>query len=682
MKNLPRLATLSVGLLALAAQAAEPTQAFSPRDLNALVRVSDPQVSPDGRHMVYVQRETDFDGNRGRNDLWMLDLSGTNSRPRRLTQHSASDTHPRWSIDGSSIYFLSARTGATQIWRLPLNGGEAVQITDYPIDIGTFRFSRQGDRIALSMEVYQQCEDLKCTRARLDATAKSKVTARSYDSLFVRHWDTWGNGARNNLFVAELKPDGRAGIPVNVSRSLDADVPSKPFGGDEEFVFSPNGKNIVFSARVAGREEAWSTNFDLYEAPVTGSAAPRNLTPDNPAWDTQPVFLGNGDLAWLAMEHAGFEADRFRIKLRSGNTVREVAPRWDRSVQHLEVSRDGRTLLATASDLGQTPLFAVEVKSGRVSPVSGPGHVAQFSPARQGNVVLWHDLATPPDFYLLSANGSQRRLTNVNAELLAARSLGTFEQFDFKGWNDETVHGYLVNPPGYSAGGKYPIAFIVHGGPQVSFQNQWNWRWNAQAFAARGYAVVFVDFHGSPGYGQAFTDSISQHWGDRPFEDLQKGLAAALEKYPHLDGKRACSLGASYGGYMQNWFAGNWPDGFRCIVNHAGIFDTRSMYYTTEELWFTEWENGGPYFKTPEIHERFNPANHVQKWRTPMLVTHGQLDHRVPYSQGIATFTALQRLGVESRLEVFPDENHWILKPANSIHWYETVLGWLDAHTK
>jgi len=682
MKNLSRLATLSVFLLASAAQAAEPTQEFSPRDLNALVRVSDPQVSPDGRHMVYVQRETDFDGNRGRNDLWMLDLSGTNSRPRRLTQHSASDTHPRWSIDGDSIYFLSARTGATQIWRLPLNGGEAVQITDYPVDIGTFRFSRQGDRIALSMEVYQDCEDLKCTRERLDATAKSKVTARSYDSLFVRHWDTWGNGARNNLFVAELKADGRAGVPVNVSRSLDADVPSKPFGGDEEFVFSPNGKNIVFSARVAGREEAWSTNFDLFEAPVTGNAAPRNLTPDNPAWDTQPVFLANGDLAWLAMEHAGFEADRFRIKLRSGNTVREVALQWDRSVQHLEVARDGRTLLATASDLGQSPLFAVEVKSGRVSPVSGPGHVAQFSPARQGNVVLWHDLATPPDFYLLSANGSQRRLTNVNAELLAARSLGTFEQFNFKGWNDETVYGYLVNPPGYSAGGKYPIAFIVHGGPQVSFQNQWNWRWNAQAFAARGYAVVFIDFHGSPGYGQAFTDSISQHWGDRPFEDLQKGLAAALEKYPHLDGKRACSLGASYGGYMQNWFAGNWPDGFRCIVNHAGIFDTRSMYYTTEELWFTEWENGGPYFKTPEIHERFNPANHVQKWRTPMLVTHGQLDHRVPYSQGIATFTALQRLGVESRLEVFPDENHWILKPANSIHWYETVLDWLDAHTK
>jgi dipeptidyl aminopeptidase/acylaminoacyl peptidase len=347
------------------------------------------------------------------------------------------------------------------------------------------------------------------------------------------------------------------------------------------------------------------------------------------------------------------------------------------------VTRDGRTLLATANDLGQTPLFAVDPVKGNVERVSGRGgHVAEFSPARQGAVVVWHDLANPPDLYLLNEGHAPRRLTEANAALLGARTLGGFEQFSFKGWNDETVYGYLVNPPGFSKDGRYPVAFIVHGGPQVSFGNQWNWRWNAQAYAARGYGVVFIDFHGSPGYGQAFTDSISQHWGDRPFEDLQKGLAAAVAKYPWLDGSRACSLGASYGGYMQNWIAGNWPDGFRCIVNHAGIFDTRSMYYTTEELWFTEWENGGPYYQTTEVHERFNPANFVTRWKTPMLVIHGQNDYRVPYAQGIATFTALQRRGIESRFVQFPDENHWILKPANSVYWYDTVLDWLDAHTK
>jgi dipeptidyl aminopeptidase/acylaminoacyl peptidase len=679
---LPIAAALACGFCVTAAGADATGRAFTPTDLNVLARVSDPHVSPDGRYVVYVQREADLEGNRGRSDLWLLDLTNETAKPRRLTQHSANDIHPRWGGDSISIYFLSARTGTQQVWRLPLTGGEAVQITDYVLDVTTFRFSHSGGRVALAMEVFPDCAELKCTRERLDSETRSKASGRIFDRLFVRHWDTWKNGTRSNLFVAPVNIDGRAGTPVNVSKALDADVPSKPFGGDEEFVFSPDGSNVVFSARVAGREEAWSTNFDLYEVPSNGSTSPKNLTADNPAWDTQPVYLRNGDLAWLAMSRPGFEADRFRIRLMRKGVARDVAAHWDRSVQHLSVARDGQTLLATASDLGQTPLFAVDVASGRVTGLSGPGSVGDFSAAPRGTVVLWHDLASPPDLYLLTARGERRRLTAANAGLLAQRSLGEFEQFTFSGWNDEKVFGYLVKPPGFAKDRKYPIAFIVHGGPQVSFQNHWNWRWNAQTFAARGYGVVFIDFHGSPGYGQAFTDSISQHWGDRPFEDLQKGLAAALQKFPWLDGKRACSLGASYGGYMQNWIAGNWPDGFRCIVNHDGIFDTRSMAYTTEELWFTEWENGGAYHDQPEIHERFNPVNHVKKWRTPMLVIHGEQDFRVPDTQGIATFTALQRLGVESKLLFYPDENHWVLKPNNSIQWYGTVLDWLDAYTR
>ena len=659
-----------------------PSRALTPTDLNRLARVSDPQVSPNGRYVVYVQRETDLDANRGRTDLWLVDLENPALAQRRLTQHSANDTHPRWQVDGSSVYFLSSRTGSQQIWRLSLSGGEAVQITDYPLDVNTFRFSDGGGRIALSMEMYPDCDSPRCTRERLDAAAKKKETGRIFDSLFIRHWDTWNAGLRSNLFVASMNTGGRAAPPVNVSHALNADVPSKPDGGDDEYTFSPGGAHVVFSARVAGREEAWSTNFDLYEVPSDGSAGPRNLTAGNLAWDTQPVYLRNGDLAWLAMSRPGFEADRFRIRVMRNGSVREVAPQWDRSVQHLDVTRDGRTLLATASDLGQNVLFSVDASSGRVAPISGAGYVGEYSAAKRGAVAVWHDLASPPDLYLLADGGERRRLTAANADMLANRTLGTFEQFSFPGWNDETVYGYVVNPPGFTKDRKYPIAFIVHGGPQVSFQNQWNWRWTAQAFAARGYATVFIDFHGSPGYGQAFTDSISQHWGDRPFEDLKKGLAAAAQKFPWLDGGRACSLGASYGGFMQNWIAGNWPDGFRCIVNHDGIFDTRSMYYTTEELWFTEWENGGPYYQVPEIHERFNPANHVRQWRTPMLVIHGEQDFRVPDTQGIATFTALQRLGIESRLLYFPDENHWVLKPNNSIQWYGTVLDWLDAHTK
>jgi dipeptidyl aminopeptidase/acylaminoacyl peptidase len=661
--------------------AESPAGALSATDLNMLARVSDPQVSPNGKFVVYVQRETDLDANRGRSDLWLVDLGARDASPRRLTQHSANDTHPRWSMDGTSIYFLSARGGSTQIWRLPLSGGEAVQITDYPLDVGSFKMSSGGGRIALGIDVFQDCADLKCTRERLDANTKNKSSARSYDELLMRHWDTWRDGTRSNLFIAPVNADGRAGTPVNVSKALKADVPSKPDGGDEEYTFSPDGAQIVFSARVAGREEAWSTNFDLYQAPSDGSEPPKNLTPGNPAWDAQPVFLANGDLAWLAMKRPGFEADRFAIMISHRGAVREVAPNWDRSVAHLGVTRDGRALLVTASDVGQSVLFSVDVASGHLTPMSGPGSVGDFSAAPKGAVAVWHDLATPPDLYLLGGKGAARRLTNANAAVLGSRTLGAFEQFSFKGWNDETVYGYVVKPFGFAATRKYPIAFVVHGGPQSSFQNQWNWRWNAQTFAARGYGTVFIDFHGSPGYGQAFTDAISQHWGDRPFEDLKKGYAAALQKFPWLDGGRACSLGASYGGYMQNWIAGNWPDGFRCIVNHDGIFDTRSMYYTTEELWFTEWENGGPYYQAAEIHERFNPANYVKEWRTPMLVIHGEQDFRVPYTQGLATFTALQRRGIESKLLYFPDENHWVLKPNNSIKWYGTVLDWLDAHT-
>jgi len=677
----------AAGALALAfalhsAHGADASRALTPTDLNQLARVSDPQVSPDGRFVVYVQRDADLDANRGRNDLWLVDLDSPKGKPRRLTQHSANDTHPRWSVDGSSVYFLSSRAGSTQVWRLPLAGGEAVQITDYPLDVNSFKFSPDGSHIALAMEMLPDCADMKCTSERLEEAGKKKSSARVYDRLFIRHWDTWSNQARSHLFVAVVNPDGRAGAPTDVSRPLDADVPSKPDGGDEEYTFSPDSSRVVFSARVAGKTEPWSTNFDLFEASSDGRAPLRNLTEKNPAWDTQPVYLRNGDLAWLAMKRPGFEADRFGIMLSHAGVTREVAPKWDVSVARLDASADGKKLLATASDVGQHPLYEVDPASGAYVRQSGDGYVAEFSASRRGNVVVWHDIATPPDLYLLSGRAAPRRLTNVNAGLLASRDLSPFDQFHFAGWNGEEVYGYAVKPFGFTAGRKFPIAFVVHGGPQVSFANHWNWRWNAQAFAARGYGVVFIDFHGSPGYGQAFTDSISQHWGDRPFEDLQKGLAAATQQFPWLDPTRACSLGASYGGYMQNWIAGNWPDRFKCIVNHDGIFDTRSMYYSTEELWFTEWENGGPYYDNPETHERFNPANFVKNWRTPMLVIHGEQDFRVPDTQGISTFTALQRRGIESRLVYFPDENHWVLKPANSILWYSTVLDWLDAHTR
>ena len=679
--------TVALGLGACLgpALAQSPSPAFTVEDLVRLKRVSDPEVSPDGHYVAFVLRETDMAANKGRSALWLLDLTRERSTAQRVTSSTGSDSSPRWAPDSRSIYFLSTRSGSSQVWRLALLGGEASRVTDYPLDVGSLKVSPSGDVIAVSMEVLPECGDLGCTKQKLAARKEDKASGRIYEQLFLRHWDTWGNGTRSHVFTAHLAADGAAGKPVDVTRALDADVPSKPFGGDEDFVFTPDGSSLVFAARLAGRTEPWSTNFDLYQVPVDGAAPPRNLTPGNPALDAQPIFLKSGDLAWVAAQRPGFESDRQQVMLRNARTGTTTAltRSWDRSVSRLGLTPDGRNLLATVDDLGQTALYSIDVKSGKPVKLMAQGDVSDYSAGGNAIVFAWSNLGAPADLYLLAAGGgSPRQLTAVNRELLGARRLGDFEQFTFKGWNDEPVYGYVVKPYGYAPGNRFPVAFVVHGGPQSSLANLWHYRWNAQAFAGAGYGVVLIDFHGTPGYGQAFTDSISGDWGGKPLVDLQRGLAAALEKYPWLDGERVCALGGSYGGFMINWIEGKWPERFRCLVNHDGIFDQRMMYYATEELWFPEWENGGPQYASPQAYEKFNPVDWVSSWRTPMLVVHGEQDFRVPDTQGLATFTALQRRGIESKLLIFPDENHWVLQPANSILWYHTVIGWLNDHMK
>jgi len=666
-----------------AATAAGTGAPFRVEDLLALRRISDPQVSPDGRLLAFVQRETDMDGNKGRTSIWMMRLDRAHGEPYRLMDAAGGDSSPRWAPDGRTLYFLSTRSGTSQVWRIVLSAGQAQRVSDFPLDVGSLKVSPRGDRLALSMEIFLDCATPGCTRERLDAQAKSKATGRIYERIFVRHWDTWSDGTHAHLFTALVLHGGKLEAPVDVSRGMDADIPSKPFGSDEDFDFSPDGRSLVFSARIAGRTEPLSTNFDLYEVPVDGSAPPVNLTTTNPAWDAQPVFLANGDLAWRAQDRPGFESDRFHIMLRSARNggARSLTGGWDRSVDHLGATPDGKALLAAVDERGQRVLYRIDPKSGEPTRLTDSGAVEAFTASRDRVLFSRADLGAPADLYSLPLRGgTPERLTAVNSELLGARRMSEFEQFSFPGWNDETVYGYVMRPYGFESGKHSPVAFLVHGGPQVSMQNLWTYRWNAQVFAGAGYAVVMIDFHGSPGYGQAFTDSISRDWGGKPLVDLQKGLAAALAKYPWLDGERVCALGASYGGFMMNWIAGNWPDRFRCIVNHDGVFDQRMMYYATEELWFPEWEFGAPYYENPQGYEKFNPADFVANWRTPMLVIHGERDFRIPYSQGLGAFTALQRRGIESRLLLFPDENHWVLKPANSVLWYHTVTGWLDAH--
>jgi dipeptidyl aminopeptidase/acylaminoacyl peptidase len=646
----------------------------------AMDRISDPQVSPDGRQIVFVLRETDLEANKGRTDLWLVNIDGTELK--RLTSHSENDSNPRWDTDGKTIWFLSSRTESSQVWRINVDDSETKQFTDQPLDIGNLIMSPDGQYIAFTMEVFPDCDSIECTRQKLDSIEETKSSGRIYDRIFIRHWDTWKDGRRSHLFV--LPTDESQ--PVDLMKNMDADTPSKPFGGPEEITFTPDSTEIIFTARDVGKEEPWSTDFDLYKVPVDGSSQPECITEDNEAWDTNPVFSPDGKtLAYLAMSRPRYESDRFRIILCSWPDMeqRVLTERWDRSPSEITFSEDNRTIYATANNLGQKSLFAIETDTGTTQTIVIDGHVSSPSVAGQRIVYGLNNLKSPTELYSVETDGSDIQvITKINDEKISAALMGDYEQFTFEGWNNERVYCYIVRPVDFNPQKKYPLAFLIHGGPQGSFSNSFHYRWNPQAYAGAGYAVVMVDFHGSTGYSQAFTDSIRGDWGGKPLEDLQKGLKAALERYPWMDSERVGALGASFGGYMVNWIAGNWSDRFKCLVNHDGNLDERMAYFDTEELWFPEWDHMGTPWDNPQGYEKYNPINYVKNWKTPMLVIHGALDFRVVDTQGISTFTALQRLGIESRLLYFPDENHWVQKPQNSILWHETVIDWLDKWLK
>jgi dipeptidyl aminopeptidase/acylaminoacyl peptidase len=659
-------------------QTSEP-HPFSVHDMLAMDRISDPKVSPDGKHVVFVLRETDLEANKGRTDLWLVGADGTGLR--RLTFHPAGDSNPCWAPDSKTVWFISSRSESSQVWRISIDGGEAKQITDLPLDVGNLVVSPDGERIAFTIEVFPDC-DITGTEEKIDEIKNSKATGRIYDRIFVRHWDTWKDGRRSHLFVMP----STGGSPIDVMKGMDADTPSKPFGGPEEITFTPDSKGLIFSARDVGREEAWSTDFDLYYVPVDGSEPPKCLTEKNQAWDTHPVFSPDGrTLAYLAMARSGYESDRFRIILRDwpDGTQRVLAGNWDRSPSTFCFSADGKTIYAAAANVGQKSLFAIDVETGEINTIVREGYVRTLGVTNDRIVYGLNNLRSPLELYSVGPGGGyMRRITNINSEKMANILMGDYEQFSFKGWNNETVYCYVVKPVNFDPAKKYPVAFLIHGGPQGSFGNMFHYRWNPQVYAGAGYAAVMVDFHGSTGYGQAFTDSIRGDWGGKPLEDLQKGLAEALKRYPWMDGDRVGALGASFGGYMINWVAGKWPERFRCLVNHDGNLDERMAYFDTEELWFPEWDHVGTPWNNPTGYERHNPVNLVKNWKTPMLVIHGALDFRVAETQGLGTFNALQRRGIPSRLLYFPDENHWVLKPHNSILWHETVINWLDRWLK
>ncbi|MGJ4730031.1 prolyl oligopeptidase family serine peptidase [Luteimonas sp. SDU101] len=680
-----RHALLPVCLLA-ALPALADARGLDVRDLVRLDRVSSPLLSPDGRAVVFAQRSVD-EGLKATTALYARNLLTRDAAPpKRLTPEGWSVSSPSFSKDGQTLYFLSAKGGTQQLYSMSSAGGEPRQLTDFALDIGSYRLSPDGTRVAFSADTFADCAaDLACTKKQLDERAAGKASGRVYDQLFVRHWDTWSDGRRSRLFLAELPAAGgkpAAGARL-LSGALDGDIPAKPFGDAGDYTWAPDGSHVVASVRIAGKSEPWSTNFDLYRLSLDGTA-PVNLTEANKAWDAGPVYSADGrTLFYRAMKRPGFEADRYALMamdVASGER-RKIAPDWDRSPSSLKPSADGKSLYVAAQSVGEYPLFRVDIASGEVTELVADGTVSSYDVAGETIALTRNTIDSGDTLYVAQGDGAPlRQITPTAAERLVDVDFGAYEQFSFEGAGNATVHGYVVKPSGYEEGRKYPVAFLIHGGPQGSFGNGWSYRWNPQTYAGQGYAVVMIDFHGSTGYGQAFTDAITGDWGGKPLVDLQKGWAAALAKYDFLDGDKACALGASYGGYMVNWIASQWNDAWKCLVNHNGVFDTRSMGLVTEELWFTEWEFGGTVAANPEAYEKFNPARHIDKWKVPMLVVAGQNDFRVPIDQSLSSFTALQRAGIESQLLYFPDENHWVLKPHNSVLWHDTVNAWLEKH--
>jgi dipeptidyl aminopeptidase/acylaminoacyl peptidase len=670
---------ISLGILSTNAMARPMTET----DLVMMKRLSAVAASPDGNMIAYQLRETDLVANKGKTDLYMLKLDAAGAQPVMFASTPDKNEHdPAFAPDGKSIYYISNQSGADQIWRYDIATATTTQASNFKADVSGFKISPDGQTFAVWGDIARDCMEFGCDTDG-DTSKPGPGSGRAYDQLMVRHWDQWETpGNYSRVFTVALGADGKLGtLGKAMDGTLVGDAPTKPFGGGEEIVWSADSSAVLFTLRLADANEAKSTNLDIYRSALR-AANPVNLTADNAGMDTTPAASPDGKyLAWTSMARATYEADRLVVKLmdlKSGK-VTALTDAWDRSVGALAWAADSKSLLVTAQDVLETPLFRVDLK-GKVTRLTERGNIAEAVPLKNGGVVYAiNSIAGPSDLVHMDNKGRTTRLTNVNADAFATLDPVNYQMFNFAGANGDQVYGQIVKPQGTT--GKLPVLLLVHGGPQGTFNNAWSYRWNPAVMAAQGYAVVSIDFHGSTGYGQKFTDSINKNWGGWPLEDLQKGMDAVGKIDMQLDTANACALGGSYGGYMMNWISGNWPDRFKCLVNHAGIFDLRAMAYETEELWFDQWDNGGPWTTRSDA-EKWNPVNHVAKWKTPTLVIHGEKDYRIPYSQSLAAFTALQQQGVESKLLVFPDENHWVLKPKNSIQWHRTVFDWVGKYLK
>jgi len=633
---------------------------------------------------------------------------------------------PRWAPDGKRFAFISNKSGSSQVWIADFDSAAGTvtgvhQLTAIATEAGGELWSPDGQNILFTSDVYPECDgepaaEQECNAKKLKGVEDSKVKALIFDRLLYRHWNAYKAGKRSHIFVvpdvlasARTEAPG-AGIGPPPPRDLtpgDFDSPVFSLGGQDDYAFSPDGQDVCYTSN-HDKIEATSTNNDLWIVPVTGGTA-KNITADNPASDSTPLYSPDGKyIAYRAQKRPGYESDRFRLMLydRKTGEKKGLTEDFDHWVGSFAWAPASNTIYFSAEHRNHSLIYSVGIKAAsggypRHAVVGGFNDDVMVAPDGKTLVFTRMSITFPNEIYAADASGEgcpartgdvdrgkencslnkDRAVTSVNKAVLEQFDMTKAETFSFVGAHGDQVEGLLVRPPNFDAGKKYPLKFLVHGGPQGAWGDDWSFRWNPELFAANGYVVVMINFHGSTGYGQKFIDAINGDWGGAPFEDLMKGLDYAEKTYPFIDKDRECALGASYGGYMTNWILGH-TDRFKCIVTHDGMFNTFSAWGTTEELWFNNWEFGGTPYTNHDVYNKWSPRNSAPNFKTPTLVVHGQLDYRLDVSEGFQLFTTLQTMGVPSKMLYFPDEGHWVLKPQNSRLWYKTVNDWVDQWTK
>ncbi|MFN7923179.1 MAG: S9 family peptidase [Bryobacteraceae bacterium] len=667
------LAGFALALLPLCAQKLP----FDAETMMKLVRISEHQLSPDGSTVAFTAQTVDVEKNSKPRQIYAMPLAG--GTPRALTNEGTANFRPKWSPDSKRIAFHSSRGDSTQIWIMDADGSNQKKLTDIATETDGVIWSPDGKNLVFISEVYPDCTDASCNKRRLDEEKNSKVKARIYTSLLYRHWDSWRGARRKHLFVVPVE----GGTPKDLTPG-DRDVPPFSLGGPDDYAISPDSNEVSFAMN-GDANAAISTNSDIWVTPLAGGDM-RKIT-ENQGADLSPAYSPDGlFLAYRTQNRPGFESDRWRLIVldRATGRIRSLTENLDRSVGSFTWAPDSKRIFFSMEDRGRNAIHMIPLAGGASRPVvSGNSHLDEPQLTPDGKTMLYSEMSgsRPLElFRAVSGGGKPEPLTKMNDHIFSAFQLTPLEEFWVEGAERAQVHSFVVKPPGFKKDTKYPVLFLIHGGPQGSWGESWSYRWNPQVMAAAGFVVVMPNPRGSTGYGQRFTDEISGDWGGKVYDDIM-AVVDYVAKQPYADPDRFAAAGGSYGGYMMNWLQGH-TQRFKALVCHAGVYDLRSMSGETEELWFTKWEFNGMPWETPEIHERWSPSNFVRDFKTPTLVIHGEMDYRVPYGQGLQLFTALQMQKVPSKLLLYPDEGHWISKPQNSMLWYRSFLDWVTEWTK